>query len=493
MFEQGRPLDRVRVGIGDDILKTKKPARGAELAPQTRQDKWRAFTERLFEPVDGASLAAYRIGFGLIICWEVFRYFDKGWIRRYFIEPEFLFKYFGFSWVQPWSGDGMFVHFFVVGCAALGVATGLFYRFSAVVLFVTFTHWFLLCESTYLNHLYLVSLLCFLAIFLPVNRIASIDTWLKPKRRRDTIPRWGLWLIRGQLALVYFYAGIAKLNADWLRTQPMRMWLESRSRRELFDGLIPIGEFLNWEPTVLFFSYGGLLFDLAIPFLLLWRRTRVPAVLAATAFHLSNAWMFRIGIFPWFMIVATLIFLRPDWPRQVFNWPLRKPISAEALPTSPQVRRAVVIGLAAWFAFQSLVPFRHLLYPGHVHWTEEGHRFSWHMKLRDKDGEARFIVEDSTLGFRRTVNLERHLSSRQRRKMPTHPDMIVQFANYIAEVYREEYDLQQVVVRAEVMASLNGRSRQPLVDASVNLAEEQRTFGPMKWIVPFEDTPLPPR
>ena len=119
---------------------------------------------RLFQPVDVASLAVFRMMFGAILFWEVWRYFDNDWIRRYYIDTEFFFKYFGFSWVQPWPGDWMYVHFVAVGVSALCVMLGLFYRISSLLLFLGFTYWFLLDQARYLNHFYLTSLLCFLMI-----------------------------------------------------------------------------------------------------------------------------------------------------------------------------------------------------------------------------------------------------------------------------------------------------------------------------------------
>src|SRR5436309_2939862 len=44
---------------------------------------------RLFAPVDIASLAFFRVAFGAVMLWEVWRYFNYGWISRYYIEPGF--------------------------------------------------------------------------------------------------------------------------------------------------------------------------------------------------------------------------------------------------------------------------------------------------------------------------------------------------------------------------------------------------------------------
>ena len=71
----------------------------------------RTLSDSLFTPVDAASLAVIRIGFGSIMLLEMLRYFYMDWIRYYYITPEFHFSYYGFDWVQPWSGIGMYLHF----------------------------------------------------------------------------------------------------------------------------------------------------------------------------------------------------------------------------------------------------------------------------------------------------------------------------------------------------------------------------------------------
>ena len=39
-----------------------------------------------------------------------------------------------------------------------------------------------------------------------------------------------LLLLRIEFAVVYAYAGIAKINEDWLRGEPLRLWLGRRHR-----------------------------------------------------------------------------------------------------------------------------------------------------------------------------------------------------------------------------------------------------------------------
>jgi hypothetical protein len=444
--------------------------------------------------VDIASLACFRVAFGAVMVWEVYRYFTKGWIASYYILPEFHFTYYGFGWVRPWPGDGMYVHFAVLGLAALGVTLGLFYRLSAVVFFLGFTYVFLLDQARYLNHFYLISLLAFLLMFLPVHRALSLDARRRPSLRSDTTPAACVWLMRAQVGIPYFYGGVAKLNGDWLRGEPIRAWLAARPDFPL------LGPYFTEEWMVYAFAYGGLLLDLLIVPLLLWRPTRPYAFAVGLMFHATNAVLFRIGIFPWMMMAATTIFFAPDWPRRVGLLPPRAPeragrrarrAASKPEGSVPPRHALVLAALAAWVAVQMLVPLRHLLYPGNVSWTEEGHRFAWHMKLRDKEATARFTVTDPAGGGSWLVRARDHLTRLQLSKMGGQPDMILQFAHHLAAEARAE-GRPHVQVRAHVMASLNGREPQPLVDPEADLAATPRSLRHATWIVPLYQ-PLPPR
>ncbi len=443
---------------------------------------------RLFAPIDIASLVYYRIAFGAIALWEVWRYASKGWIAEYYIDPDFHFTFDGFHWVQPWPGDGMYWHFAALAILAICIITGLFYRAAAALFFVAFTYVFLLEKANYLNHLYLFSLIAFLMIWLPANRSASLDAWLRPGIRSETTPAWALWLLRAQMGLVYCFAAVAKMNGDWLRGWPLRIWLPED------DHLVLIGPWLHEEWVQLFFSYSGLALDLLVTPLLLIRFTRPFAFAAICAFHLTNSQLFGIGIFPWFSIATTLLFFDPDWPRRIFNWPRKmppppNPSRASIGPLGP-ARRAVVAALGVYLAIQIAVPLRHFLYPGNVSWTEEGHNFAWHQKLRDKDSRAVFYVKEAGSDAVIQVRPDEYLTRRQVRKMGSRPHMILEFAHFLRDEFESELG-EPVEVRARVECSLNGRRYQPLVDPEVDLAKQRRDLWPKSWVVPLRE-PLNP-
>jgi len=455
------------------------------------------FAAALFEPVDIAYLVFFRVVFGAIMLWECYRYFSTGWIHRYYIGPSFYFGYFGFEWVKPWPGNGMFFHFAVLSVAAACIMLGFLYRFATPVFFIGFTYVFLLDQTRYLNHFYLVCLISFLMMFLPANRALAVDSVLWPSIRTQFAPAWTLWLLRFQVGIAYFYGGIAKLNSDWMiGGEPMRTWL-----RPLMT-LPGIGAIFQKEWVVYSFVYGGMLLDLLVVPLLLWRRTRLIAFCAAVVFNLINAAIFNIGIFPWFMLGATLIFFSPDLMRR-FARAFLTPGAAlrEDTNQKPSIRptasprgalsrnQKIVVGLLAAYALvHLLLPLRHYLYPGNVSWTEEGHNFAWHMKLRTKRGDALFTITHPGTGQTWVVDPREHLEPRQAMKMANKPDMILLYAHHLAEQKRREgYD--NVEVRAQVTSSLNGRKPQVLIDPTVDLAKQGRNLLPASWIVPLT-TPL---
>lgn len=441
---------------------------------------------RGFAPVDIASLVFFRVVFGLLMTWEVYRYFHHHWISRYWIEPEFFFKYYGFSWVQPWPGQGMYIHWAVLGLLALFIAAGFLYRLSAVLFFLGFTYCFLLDQATYLNHFYLVCLLSFLLILVPANRALSVDAWLWPDIRSQVAPAWTLWLLRAQMAIVYLFGGIAKLSPDWLHTEPMRAWMAARNDFPL------IGRYFTEEWAVYAASYGSLLLDLFIAPALLWRRTRLPAFGVAVLFHLSNARLFSIGIFPWLGIAATTLFLSPSWPRKLVSIFRQKPKPSSVadaelpLPRHPTMILSLV---SIYLIVQILVPLRHLLYSGRVDWTYEGHRFSWRMKLIDRDARAQFYVINPNSGETLEVDPSSVLAEHQVLKMASRPDMILQFAHYLAKKIAF-YGTKPLRVEARVVVSLNGRKPALLLDQNVDLAAEPRTLKHVPWLLPMTE-PLP--
>lgn len=436
----------------------------------------------LLHPVDAAALATFRVFFGAMMVWEVIRYFQFDWIHRYYIAPEFHFTYEMFPFVAPLSATLMYLMFLAMGISALGIAIGLFYRVSAVLFFVTYTYVFLLDKTQYNNHYYLIILLSFLLVFVDAHRWASVDQKWRPDLRVQIVPFWQQFIFRAQIVIVYFYAAVAKMNVDWLAGQPLRIWLGNRSDYPV------VGPIFATDLGVFFFAYGGLLFDLLIGFALLWKRTRLIAFFFLLFFHLTNKWLFSIGIFPYLMIVATIVFVDPDWPRRILKSAPIVEYDSSILPQKLGYSTIAVTFAGVFLLLQILIPFRHWLYPGYVSWTEEGHRFAWHMKLRDKQARIAFTVINPATQKITVVDVSQDLTNRQIRKMAARPDMILQYTHYLKRQW-QAVGVASPIIQAHVWASLNGRPYFQLVDPQVNLAEQPQTvFARADWILPLPAT-----
>ena len=456
-----------------------------------------ALYNALFVRVDIASLAVFRVAFGGLLIWEVARYWSSGAIAGMYVDPPFHFTYLGFDWIAAWPGNGMYIHFIVLAGLAFLIMIGLWYRISAILFFFGFTYLLLIDQAYYLNHFYLISLISLLLIFVPAHNAFSVDALIYGRERDETVPAWSLWLLRFQIGLVYFYGGIAKLNSDWLAAEPMRIWMAARPDFPL------IGTWFTENWLVYSMSYGGLLIDLLAVPLLLWGRTRIFMLILLILFHTLNSELFAIGIFPWLMIAGTLIFFSPSWPRPFLQvatrytpdcWP-----KSEEGPTRQRGRWSNWLGgsrlnymrylgvtvLGIYLALQVLVPLRHYLYSSHANWSEEGSRFSWRMMLRTKAAQSQVLVTDPVSGITSEIDPSLRLTSYQVEVMSKFPDMVLQWSHYVADDIRQQgYD--QIQVRANVIASLNGRSPQLLIDPSVDLAKEERTLGGAVWILPLE-------
>ncbi len=437
-------------------------------------------------PVSITPLITFRIVFGLLMLASIIRFWWRGWITSVYVTPKFHFTYWGFEWIHPAGAMGMHLVFGVMALAALLITIGLAYRAAIVVFFLAFTYVELLDVATYLNHYYFISLVSFLLIWLPANRHYSVDTLLRPELTRLTVPAWTIGILRFQMAIVYIFAGIAKLNYDWLiDALPMRIWLPAKSH-------LPIVGSLMYEPWVAYlFSWFGAVYDLFIAFFLQNRTTRPFAYVFVIIFHTATAIFFpAIGVFPYVMMVSSLIFFSANFHEKLLSrLPFYKSTTLNTYGGGTPYRYrytslfAACIGI--YVAIQVLLPFRFLLYPGHLFWHEEGFRFSWRVMLMEKSGSAYFTVKDPATKRRIEVSNTEFLTVLQEKMMSTQPDMILKYAHFLATHYKKQ-GLSQPEVYGEVYVALNGEHSRLFIDSTVNLAAQPLSWKHYTWVLPYD-------
>ena len=435
---------------------------------------------------DARPLVVFRILFGLMMFASMIRFWANGWIDKLYIKPTFFFSYYGFEWVKP-VGNYTYLIFVICALASLFIAFGYKYRFAIILFFLSFTYIELMDKTNYLNHYYFVSVLSFLLIFLPANVQFSVDAFLR-KKEYNLIPRWTIDSVKLLLGIVYFYAGLTKLNSDWLfRAMPLKIWLPSK-----YD-LHIIGNNLmqqDWFHYVM--SWGGALYDLIIPFLLIYRKTRPFAFILVIFFHVFTRVLFPIGMFPYIMIVSSLIFFDANFHKKIMYWlgnMLRinhlRLLQIKEYNFSSYYGKIITGIILIFFSIQLALPWRYFLYPGELFWTEEGYRYSWRVMLMEKAGYANFKIVDEKTGNYFYVKNEDFLTPYQEKQMSFQPDFILEYAHYLGDHFSRQGH-QNIQVFVESYVALNGRMSRPYINPKIDLYQEKESFYHKNWILPFE-------
>ena len=446
------------------------------------------------EQISIAPLIIFRLIFGLLTLFGTIRFLSKGWVDEMYIQPDFFFGFYGLEWVKPLAGDWMYLPFILMILGSFGIIFGLFYRLAAALYFLSFTYVELLDKTNYLNHYYFVSLVAFLMIWLPANKDFSLDVAWRKKKSFVSIPKFNIQILQFQLACVYVFAGIAKLNSDWLfEAQPLSIWLSSH-------GDMPVlGELLKQKWVAYLFSWFGCIYDLFIVFFLLMNRTRPIAYFFVIAFHLLTAYLFPIGVFPYVMISLTLIFFSVQFHEKIIIF-LKNKISYRVEKKYNTVitetrSKNMFYGFIFFILLQIAIPFRHILYPGELFWNEEGFRFSWRVMLMHKEGLAQFYVHDSkTDGEIEVINSD-YLTRKQEEQMSTQPDMLIQFAHHLQQEFKDKslkinnrtYQIKNPTVHADVYVTLNGRPSQLMISKNVDLSSLKYNLQHRNWLENFKD------
>lgn len=427
----------------------------------------------LWKPVNNSRLVMFRILFACIVAKECAGAIANGEVAQKFTNTPYSFTFIGFEWLSFLHGKLMHGWYAGMALCALCVAAGLFYRFTSLLLALAWTATYLADKSSYnINHFYLVALLCWLMVFMPANKRFAFDVKLRLTAPSAQCYQWHEWLFIFQLAMVYFFAALAKINSDWFHAEPVRTWLYSKT------GLPLIGKYLRNPLMPWLIAYGGLLFDLLIIPTLLYKRTRVFAFILSLLFHLFNSYVFDISMFPALSLALSVFF----FSHRLFD----KVIPAPSSSPQPRLTQLNVkwmnTCLFLYVLLQLLLPLRHWLIAGDVNWTEEGHRMSWRMMVRSKSGTAVFKIRDKASDSTWYLPASALFDSSRLRSIAVMPDVTRQAAGYVKRYYsRQKLD---VAVYAINYVSLNHRPPKLLIDTTVDLASAKwNTFGHNEWIM----------
>jgi len=378
----------------------------------------------LSQEVSGISLSIFRISFGIILFLQSLYWFIIGFIQNNIIEPTFLFPFI--KGLEPLSEPLM--NFGLNGLLLISpilIISNKFHRTGLVIYLCSFSYLWLLCQGYFNNHYYLISIICLLLSFTktPFSKSEKIK-----------IPKLHLYSLQGLIIIVYFIAGINKLNPYWLiDIQPMT-YILSEAGLEKTSLFIP------------FFSYLGLFFDLLIGPILIIKKTRFFGLISSFLFHLFNFFIFlliggEIGFFPFLMISTLILFIDP------INIEKRILKNNARLLYRQQFNKVVAYFFLVFFFFQIIIPFRHILFKGYVDYNGIGQRFSWRLKNMYKEPKTNGLIEftvltlnNDTVSTFNLFNIEKAnitLTDRQKTNLIYYPNMIPVFAKKTEKYFQE--------------------------------------------------------
>lgn len=488
----------------------------------------------LFKEIHPATLGFFRMVVGVTFLVQLDRIYE--YVVVILPQCQFFLTYDLFHWVHIMPETSMALMFTGMRIAAILVLLGVLYRPAMAYLFVTWTYVLLLCNGHYNNHYYLLSLITFMMIFMAADRYLSVNqlifyllhrfkvgagsvvgklaNWWHEHQFK--IPNWQVFLLKAQLFIVYFYGGLAKLNKDWINGYPLKIWLPGKE--------FPLLEAWLWtESAAYFFSYLGILFDIGVGFLLFYKPARKWVLPFLIAFHVSNHFLWNIGVFPWFMIAATAIFFVPDFPHQIYTFIKDRLFSGKGKTTPKKSKkgatasekrkakqqqkaaepvqigavggftwnRKLVVGLMGiYLMWQLLFPFRQYFYSGQVGWHGMGNDFAWRMMLIDRVYASKVIVTIPGEGAIGGVDMGKYMTGRQIKAMGHYPSHYIRFAHFLRDEMQENGLEGEPEINAYVFRSFNGRPFQPLIDTTANLVPMQaKTWQKPDCVIPFQDLP----
>ncbi|AYN69264.1 hypothetical protein D1013_18675 [Euzebyella marina] len=430
----------------------------------------------LFTKIDNSPLIIFRVFFGTLVMLECYGAIITGWVRRTLVEPQFTFNFIGFDWLQPLPGYGMYIYFFIMGTLGIFIALGYRYRFSTIAFTLLWTGVYLMQKTSYNNHYYLLILISGMMCLFPANRGYSLDVRRNPELKADSMHSYIKWAVALQLLIVYTYASIAKLYADWLDFGIIKVLMLNKAEYPIIGAILQ-------EPWIhKIVGVFGIIFDLLIIPALLWKPTRKAAFVASIFFHLFNSVVFQIGIFPYLSLAFTVFFFEPETIRKIF-FKHKVPYVLKQLQIPTNTKLIYVLG-STYFLVQLLLPLRHHLIKDDVLWTEEGHRLSWRMMLRSRGGTVTFQVVDKDTGNAEKIDLKEYLTNKQLRRIATYPDFIWQFAQRLKKEYAEKGKTISVYA-LNSRVSINGKPYRAFIDPKVDLAAAKwNYFWHNPWILP---------
>ncbi|XP_019629264.1 PREDICTED: vitamin K-dependent gamma-carboxylase-like isoform X2 [Branchiostoma belcheri] len=466
---------------------------------------WSGFVQLLNRPADPANLGVLRFLFGFLMVLDIMQERGMSNLDVRFGDIDMCFFPL-FNFLQPPYIDWLYIVYLVMLIGALGIMLGFCFRLSCLCFLGPYWFIFFLDKTAWNNHSYLYGLTSFLLLMSDANRYWSIDGLLNKKLRNSHVPLWNYTLLRFQIFIVYFIAGLKKLDEDWVTGHSMT----KLSKHWVFS---PFTLFLSEE----FVSYwmvhmGGLIIDLTMGYLLFFDFTRPIGFFFGGSFHAMNSQLFHIGMFSYTMLATLPLFSSQDWPKRLVHkcpdrikvvLPLDTPaqdsrrcLYTRDLKEDPQAKTGkqkkpptrLIHHLSAVFVLlymseQLFLPYSHFITQGYNSWTQGLYGYSWDMMVHTWSVQhIKVKYVDAATGEHGYLRPGVFTASS---RWSSHPDMLKQYATCLQQRL-QEHNISQPQFYFDIWKSMNNRFQQRMVDPRVDIVTaDWSPFSPSSWMMPL--------
>uniref|UniRef100_A0A8C2CVQ8 Vitamin K-dependent gamma-carboxylase n=1 Tax=Cyprinus carpio TaxID=7962 RepID=A0A8C2CVQ8_CYPCA len=453
---------------------------------------WHRLVCLLNRPTDPASLGIFRFLFGMLMALDITQERGLSHLDYKYLDGAPVCRFPLFNFLKPLPMDWMFFVYFVMFLGAVGIMLGCFYRLACLMFISTYWYVFFLDKTTWNNHSYLYGLIGFQLTLMDANRYWSLDGLRNPRKRNAYVPLWNYTLLRTQIFIVYFIAGVKKLDADWVEGYSMK-YLAHHWLFEPFKLILPVE-----LSSLMVVHGGGLILDLTAGYLLFFDATRPVAFFFVSYFHCMNSQLFSIGMFSYTMLATSPLFCYPDWPRRFFGrfpeflQPILPFVSPAPIPSSSCVypkppsgfkHKFRAIFTILYIMEQFFLPYSHFITQGYNNWTNGLYGYSWDMMVHARSHQhVKITYRDGVTGDVGYLNPGVFTQSR---RWKDHGDMLKQYATCLSENL-PQFNISDPEIYFDIWVSINDRFQQRIFDPRVDIVKaDWSPFRPNSWLMPL--------
>ncbi|CAH1236547.1 unnamed protein product [Diabrotica balteata] len=459
----------------------------------------------MYQPADPSSLGIIRFLFGLLMLIDLSEERGGSIIDLRWGDPnDCHFPLFPLLTNPGYRCISLLYLFMWLGAA--GIMLGCKFQVSTILFGVPYWYLFMLDKSLWNNHSYLFGIITLLLMGSSANQYFSLDGYLDKSLKNRDVPYWNYFILKYQFFLLYFLAGLKKMNMEWLDGYAMA----NLGEHWVFT---PFSLVLHPEQIAYFIVHWfGFLLDLTIGFWMLIDVTRPVAFLFCASFHLMNSRLFGIGMFPYVCLATMPLFCEETWPKKIMSlftnknldsspsnnclYQLKGKKGPSEYNTTITWQHKLVVSLVLFHCgLQVFLPYSHFITKGYNNWTNGLYGYSWDMmvhswdtvviiKVVDNENQRELFVDPQALtdGTRWGIHADMCVQYAQCLKRNVIPNTDTLDTNYNSK----ESLSSNISVYIDVWCSLNKRFTQRMYNPNYDLLKANWSpFQPVEWLLPL--------